>query len=356
MAKKRGTISPLGNAPGSVEAQQSAAKQNLNTLTAQIRSEAEAAGVPLKEILGTMLGEANVGKESVWQLASGNTARFTEVVLTYEQVLEQVVVRFEVNGRDQEALTEESLSNLDSMEHQQFYPAVARMNEGKIEILDGSRRLAKFKFAKGRIKGFRLLITDDDVSTPDAKALAKSLQSAKEHTIREIGKRCPIIAEQAKKEKRTLSQSDLANELGYSQATISRALKVASVDDALVSLFPVLNDLSYADYMLLAKIQKECGTELAEFIELVTDDIAALRNSASVDDVKGSMLELLKSASAAPKKAPETIVTTLMQFDTKGVYARKKVKGRAFSYEFGRLPSSVQNELDQAIQAVLEKH
>ena len=40
MAKKRGG-SPLGNAPGSAQAQQSAAKANLETLTAQLNTELE---------------------------------------------------------------------------------------------------------------------------------------------------------------------------------------------------------------------------------------------------------------------------------------------------------------------------
>ncbi|WP_423218938.1 ParB family protein [Vibrio vulnificus] len=46
----------------------------------------------------------------------------------------------------------------------------------------------------------------------------------------------------------------------------------------------------------------------------------------------------------------------LAQFNSKGVFARKRVKGRNFSYEFGRLSKDVQSELDQAIAAVLEKY
>jgi ParB family chromosome partitioning protein len=41
---------------------------------------------------------------------------------------------------------------------------------------------------------------------------------------------------------------------------------------------------------------------------------------------------------------------------SKGAFARKRVKGLNFSYEFGRLSKDVQNELDQAIAAVLEKY
>lgn len=48
-------------------------------------------------------------------------------------------------------------------------------------------------------------------------------------------------------------------------------------------------------------------------------------------------------------------MTPLAHFDSKGMFARKRVKGRNFSYEFGRLSTEVQNELDKAIHSVLNK-
>ena len=48
-------------------------------------------------------------------------------------------------------------------------------------------------------------------------------------------------------------------------------------------------------------------------------------------------------------------VTPLAQFDSKGMFARKRVKGRNFSYEFGRLSKEMQDKLDSAIAKVLEE-
>ena len=45
----------------------------------------------------------------------------------------------------------------------------------------------------------------------------------------------------------------------------------------------------------------------------------------------------------------------MAEFDAKGMFARKKVKGRNFSYEFGRLSKEVQAELDRVIGEVLDK-
>ncbi|MFM2611756.1 chromosome partitioning protein ParB, partial (plasmid) [Vibrio campbellii] len=55
MAKKRGG-SPLGNAPGSQEAQLSAAKANLTTLTQQLTAELDKAGTNAAEYLQEQFG------------------------------------------------------------------------------------------------------------------------------------------------------------------------------------------------------------------------------------------------------------------------------------------------------------
>ncbi|QRG81510.1 hypothetical protein JOS67_00125 (plasmid) [Vibrio diabolicus] len=48
-------------------------------------------------------------------------------------------------------------------------------------------------------------------------------------------------------------------------------------------------------------------------------------------------------------------ITPLSQFESKGMFARKRVKGRNFSYEFGRLTKAVQNKLDAAIEKILKE-
>ncbi len=88
MAKKRGG-SPLGNTPGAVEAQQSAAKANLTTLTQQLTVELDKAGTNAAEFLREQFGIESVGQSVVWQLASGNSATFNEVTLSYEQVRDE---------------------------------------------------------------------------------------------------------------------------------------------------------------------------------------------------------------------------------------------------------------------------
>ncbi len=355
MAKKRGG-SPLGNAPGSAQAQQSAAKANLDTLTSQLNTELEKSGQNTAEYLQQKFGLESVGQKMVWQLASGTTATFNEVILSYEQVNQNTVVTFDVNGRDQSLLTKESLEDLDSLEFQQFYPAVGREVDGRIDVLDGSRRRAWFLLQEGRVKTFRILVTQDELSTADAKALAKQLQTAKEHNQREIGLQCQVLMKSGE-----LTQEDTAKILNISRQAVGRALKAASIDSKLIALFPVVNDLSHTDYSILAKVMKAFTDDkkaLSSFIKKITSKAVNAQPEQSQEDVKDDLISYIKTELKiveAKQESDKATMTHLVEFDSKGMFARKKVKGRNFSYEFGRLSKDVQKELDEAIEKVLRK-
>ncbi|MCG9607984.1 ParB family protein [Vibrio chagasii] len=355
MAKKRGG-SPLGNAPGSQQAQQSAAQANLTTLTQQLTEELDKAGTNAAEYLQEQFGLESVGHSVVWQLASGNTATFNEMTLSYEQVSNETFVTFDVNGRDQSLLTVESLSDLNSLEFQQFYPAVGREIDGKVDVLDGSRRRAWFLLQEGRVKTFRILVTQDELSTADAKSLAKQLQTAKEHNQREIGLQCQILMKNGE-----LTQEDTAKILNISRQAVGRALKAASIDSKLIALFPVANDLSHTDYSILAKVMKAFTGDkkaLSSFIKKITSKAVNAQPEQSQEDIKDDLISCIKTElkiAEAKQESDKATVIPLAEFDSKGMFARKKVKGRNFSYEFGRLSKELQAELDTAIQEVLKR-
>ena len=110
--------------------------------------------------------------------------------MSFSGIENKTTVSFEVNGREQDFLTPESLQDLASLEFQQFYPEVGRKIADKIDVLDGSRRCAWFLQNAKAAAQFKILISKDDISVEDAKALAKQMQTAKEHNLREIGRRC----------------------------------------------------------------------------------------------------------------------------------------------------------------------
>lgn len=357
MAKRRGERSPLGNTAGAQEATADAAKSGLELLSQQLSAELEKSGQDAAEFLKARFGVEAVSRCAEWKLASGNTAVFNEVTLSHSQVRDNTTVTFDVNGRDQSLLTAESLADLDSLEFQQFYPAVGRETGGKIDVLDGSRRRAWFLLQEGKVAEFRILVTRDEISVADAKALAKQLQTAREHNQREIGLQCRAIMQSG-----DYTQQQVADMLGISRPAVSKALKAAGIDERLIALFPVVNELSHTDYTVLDSVMKQLGSDdhaLKGFIAQIEQDKAALPLAEMAsDEIRDALIAAVKKQlkiETAKQKDPAE-VTPLAEFKSKGVFARKRVKGRNFSYEFGRLPASVQQELDEAVLTILSEY
>lgn len=50
------------------------------------------------------------------------------------------------------------------------------------------------------------------------------------------------------------------------------------------------------------------------------------------------------------------MISALWSFEEKDKFARKRVKGRMLAYEFSRMSKVVQDELDKAINEVLNRN
>lgn len=344
MAKKKAVMGLTDNQPGAEESKQSLAKANLESLPEQLRRDLKITGTGLQEYLVNTFGIETASNEVEWTLESGKKETFVEVKLSYEQVEKETYIDFQVNGRDQELLNQNNLSDLSTLDFQQFYPAIGCRVDNLINILDGSRRRAYFLLKKGTIKFFTVLLAQGNISHSDAKALAKSLQSAKEHNLYEIGKRCELYKNAGLK-----SQEEIANALGISRTKVTRAMQAVAIGRDIYHLFKDINELTVKDYAALTKVEKtlasrEDRTELLSTVECGPDR-----------DVK-EILDALLHLTTTPKKlVPAVSVTTLVEFEDKNRHARKKTKGRNVNYEFGRLSSTEQKHIDKAIQSALDE-
>ena len=100
--------------------------------------------------MGRTLGNSNFSKmlseregERVFVLRSGKEARFVLTKILHDDIEAQTYIDSTVNGRDQSLLTPESISDIArTITLQQFFPAIGREVNNRIEILDGSRRRA----------------------------------------------------------------------------------------------------------------------------------------------------------------------------------------------------------------------
>lgn len=304
------------------------------------------------------LSEDIKGKEEhYFTLSGGREVLFTEVVIPAELVEKDTFVVQETNGRDQTALTPESLKDIiRTIKLQQFYPCIGvRRSDGIIEILDGSRRRASALLANVELK---VLVTDTAITATEARNLAKDLQTAVEHNIREVGIRLQRLKDSG------MSQKNIALSEGISQAKVTRALQAANAPAGLIALFPVQSELTFTDYKLLSSAYEQLqakGISLSDLANNVSSEIESTVTDEQLaeDEVKNRIMKLItRESSSLTEEAPKdkTVTTNIWEFDDRNRFARKKVKGRVFSYEFNRVPKDLQDELDRMVFHVMKKH
>ena len=300
--------------------------------------------------LSTLVG--NGPKTQTFMLASGEKAEFYPMSISADDLASQTLVDQMINIREQEALTLESLSDIcATLQYQQFFPVIGRkLESGFIEILDGSRRRAAALHIN---KGLELLVTDKQITTSDAHHLAKAIQTAKEHSTREIGLRLQAIIEQT-----GINQADLAKQEGLSTAKVTRALQAANVPFGLIQLFPQPSLLAHTDYHALNALQLS-EADLEALIEKVTEAKKNIDPNKPEDRYKSAVMNLIKKLSNNGEKrakSPKPVIEPIWEFKDRNAFARRRSQDRQVSYEFNRLPKKVEKQVEAAIQSILAEH
>ncbi|MBO0639832.1 ParB family protein [Pantoea agglomerans] len=313
--------------------------------------------------LGRQLGNSSFSKmmsesdsERVFTLKSGAQARFVLTKFLHDDIEAQTFVDAAVNGRDQAFLTRESVSDISrTIRLQQFFPAIGREVDGRTEILDGSRRRAACLYNG---TAFEVLVTRDALSLSDARQLATDIQTAREHTLRELGKRLKLMYPA------DMNQSDIAAAEGLSAAKVTRAFQAAAVPEEIIAVFPSVSELSISDYQILLEVTERARTRGISTEELTGHVRARIESDAHYDrgdpTYKAKIISYFRAESAEPKKgsAGKKVVTEkLAEFADKKQFARKKTDSdkRVVTYEFSRLSAACQAELDAAVRSVIER-
>ncbi len=313
--------------------------------------------------LGRQLGNSSFSKmmsesdsERVFTLKSGAQARFVLTKFLHGDIEAQTFVDAAVNGRDQAFLTRESVSDISrTIRLQQFFPAIGREVDGRTEILDGSRRRAACLYNG---TAFEVLVTRDALSLCDARQLAADIQTAREHTLRELGKRLKLMYPA------DMNQSDIAAAEGLSAAKVTRAFQAAAVPEEIIAVFPSVSELSISDYQILLEVTERARTRGTSTEELTGHVRARIESDAHYDrgdpTYKAKIISYFRAESAEPKKgsAGKKVVTEkLAEFADKKQFARKKTDSdkRVVTYEFSRLSAACQAELDAAVKSVIER-
>lgn len=170
-------------------------------------------------------------------VAGEETVAFELVKISAGEVAEKTQV-FEENAREQAFLTEHALADILSTlkERGQQYPAVGRwLDDGRIEVLDGSRRRMSCILAE---KDF-LIYVGKGISSEHAKFLSDVANAHKPLSLYERGKEMQALLESGK----VSDQKELAKYCQCSEALVSGALKAASLPMELLMAYPSVSEL-----------------------------------------------------------------------------------------------------------------
>lgn len=180
-------------------------------------------------------------------VAGEETVQFELVRIPADQVQEKTVV-FSDNAREQSFLNEHALSDvlITLRERGQQYPAVGRKRQdGKIEVLDGSRRRMSCILAE---KEF-LVYVGENISGEHAKFLSDVANAHKPLSLFEKGKEMQAKLNSGEAE----DQRALAKMFQCSEALVSGALKAADLPLELLQAYPNVADLGRPTIVKLHK-------------------------------------------------------------------------------------------------------
>ncbi|MGD8171828.1 ParB/RepB/Spo0J family partition protein [Vibrio sp. TRT 21S02] len=188
-------------------------------------------------------------------VAGEELVAFELVRIPAEQVADQTVV-FADNAREQSFLNEHALSDVLATlrERGQQYPAVGRKREdGKIEVLDGSRRRMSCILAGQEF----LIYVAEGINSEHAKFLSDVANAHKPLSLYEKGKEMLAKLNSGEAE----DQKALAKMFQCSEALVSGALKAADLPLELLQAYPNVADLGRPTIVKLHKQFNELSDE-----------------------------------------------------------------------------------------------
>lgn len=170
-------------------------------------------------------------------VAGEETVAFELVKIDAGKVATETQV-FAENAREQAFLNEHALADILTTlkERGQQYPAVGRwLEDGRIEVLDGSRRRMSCILAN---KDF-LIYVAKGINSEHAKFLSDVANAHKPLSLYERGKEMQLLLAQGKVD----DQKELAKYCQCSEALVSGALKAASLPMELLMAYPSVSEL-----------------------------------------------------------------------------------------------------------------
>ncbi|MCD9527844.1 ParB family protein [Photobacterium carnosum] len=287
--------------------------------------------------------QKNEGIKKTFSFASGRKVSATRIVVAANELKNKTVIH-KLNPRRQDSLTLDSVRDiLISIEQEGVHTeGVATKNvQGIYELLDSSRRRYSCLHAQ---KELPLWVIEESIDDADLIAFIQTTQSVKRLSYRELG----ADYETLMKEGAFTKIDELAEYLSVGRETCRKRYVAASINQALISVFPDCEGIPNGYYAKLAKIEKQLSKENTS----VTKFISSLKfndaeEDTSVEDKQKAILNLMEVKLKKPTDKVTWNTTTLADFDDKNTYAKvlKSSDSRGLKIELSRLPSELYDDI-----------
>ncbi|MEH0689277.1 ParB/RepB/Spo0J family partition protein [Vibrio cholerae] len=321
--------------------------------------------IKTSDLNARLFGKANkrqVTTPQEAQQAARDKAQFIELAVAGEELVQFELVRipadqveaqtvvFADNAREQSFLNEHALSDVlvTLRERGQQYPAVGRKREdGKIEVLDGSRRRMSCILSN---KEF-LIYVADDINTQHAKFLSDVANAHKPLSLYEKGKEMQAKLASGEAE----DQKALAKMFQCSEALVSGALKAADLPLELLQAYPNVADLGRPTIVKLhkqfnalsdenrAKLLEKCQCEEG-FVWQRSEAQGVARITKEVSETIESWIEEM-----TPSKSSGSAKTELVK--GRASYSRK---GSSLSLNLKKVDDALMQDILDFLQAKLQ--
>lgn len=275
-------------------------------------------------------------------VAGEDMVEFELVRIPADQVETQTIV-FADNAREQTFLNEHALSDVLSTlrERGQQYPAVGRRTpDGKIEVLDGSRRRKSCILAG---KEF-LIYVAEGINASHAKFLSDVANAHKPLSLYEKGKEMQLKLDNGEAE----DQKALAKMFQCSEALVSGALKAAALPLELLQAYPSVAELGRPTIVKLHK----------QFNELSADKQQQLLEKCRSSEGFVWQRSQTQGVSRLTKEVTETIEGWIETLAPAKHVANPKIeliKGRAsYNRKGDNLALNMKKVDDQTMQEILD--
>lgn len=293
--------------------------------------------------------QKNEGVTKTFTFASGKKVNATRIVVAPNE-LESKTAIHKLNPRRQKSLTLDSVRDiLESIRQESVHTegVAIKNDQGIYELLDSSRR--RFSCLHTQ-KDLPLWVIEDTINESDLVAFIQTTQSVKRLSYRELGSDYDVLMKEGDFNK----IDELAEYLSLGRETCRKRYVAASINQALISVFPDCEGIPNGYYAKLAKIEKQLSkekTSITTFINSLklNDDEENIR----VEDKQKSILQSMNNKL---KKATNKVIwktTSLAEFDDKNTYAKisKSSDNRNLKIELSRLPSELYDDIVQYISA-----